>query len=114
MTFPAEKIEGAVERVTFHSEETGFCVLQVKARSHDDLVTIVGHLPNIVPGEWVQATGAWVKDRKHGTPIQSRTAQVCSARFDRGHREVPGVRTNQGHRADLCQPVGGQIRQGDI
>jgi len=66
MTFPAEKIEGAVERVTFHSEETGFCVLQVKARSHDDLVTIVGHLPNIVPGEWVQATGAWVKDRKHG------------------------------------------------
>jgi exodeoxyribonuclease V alpha subunit len=27
---PAEALSGAVERVTFHSDETGFCVLRVK------------------------------------------------------------------------------------
>ncbi len=37
-----EVLEGLVERVTFHSEESGFCVLRVKARGHRDLVTTVG------------------------------------------------------------------------
>jgi len=27
-----ERLSGSVERVTFHSEETGFCVLRVKVR----------------------------------------------------------------------------------
>ena len=39
---PLESLSGAVERVTFHSEETGFCVLRVKALGHRDLVTVVG------------------------------------------------------------------------
>jgi len=39
---PLEHLTGAVERVTFHSEETGFCVLRVKVRGHRDLVTVVG------------------------------------------------------------------------
>lgn len=30
---PSEVLVGNVERVTFHSEESGFCVLRVKARS---------------------------------------------------------------------------------
>src|SRR5438067_890300 len=41
-THPTEQLTGAVERVTFHSEETGFCVLRVKVRGHRDLVTVVG------------------------------------------------------------------------
>jgi exodeoxyribonuclease V alpha subunit len=46
-----EVIAGAVERVTFHNAETGFCVLRVKARGHRDLVTIVGHAATISAGE---------------------------------------------------------------
>lgn len=30
-----------MERVTFHSKESGFCVLRVKARGRRDLVTTV-------------------------------------------------------------------------
>ena len=41
---PAREIlAGLVERVTFHNEENGFCVLRVKVRGHRDLVTLVGH-----------------------------------------------------------------------
>ena len=32
-----------MERVTFHNEENGFCVLRVKARGQRDLITVLGH-----------------------------------------------------------------------
>ena len=38
-----EVLAGLVERVTFHNEENGFCVLRVKARGQKDLVTVLGH-----------------------------------------------------------------------
>ena len=44
---PLEHLAGSVERVTFHSEERGFCVLRVKVRGHRDLVTVVGTAPTI-------------------------------------------------------------------
>jgi exodeoxyribonuclease V alpha subunit len=48
---PAREIlAGLVERVTFHNEENGFCVLRVKARGHRDLVTLVGHAATIAAG----------------------------------------------------------------
>ncbi len=57
---------GLVERVTFHNPENGFCVLQVKARGHRDLVTTVGHAANISAGEWITESGIWLNDRNHG------------------------------------------------
>ena len=69
---PAEALAGLVERVTFHSEETGFCVLRVKARAHRDLVTVVGHAATVSAGEWVSASGEWVNDRTHGPQFRAR------------------------------------------
>jgi exodeoxyribonuclease V alpha subunit len=39
------QLNGLIERVTFFSEESGFCVLRVKAERHRDLVTVVGSMP---------------------------------------------------------------------
>lgn len=64
-------IEGSVERVTFHSEESGFCVLRVKAGGYRRLVTVVGKLPNVVPGEMIAARGGWVVDKQHGRQFQA-------------------------------------------
>ena len=61
-----ERLAGAVERVTFHSDETGFCVLQVRARGYRRVVTLVGHVPSVAVGEFVEAEGAWVHHRAHG------------------------------------------------
>lgn len=66
-----EVLAGLVERVTFHSEESGFCVLRVKARGHRDLVTTVGHAAMISAGEWVTASGTWVNDRNHGLQFKA-------------------------------------------
>jgi exodeoxyribonuclease V alpha subunit len=61
-----EVLAGLVERVIFHSQENGFCVLRLKARGHRDLVTVIGHAAKIAAGEWVTASGEWVNDRSHG------------------------------------------------
>ena len=67
-----EVLAGAVERVTFHSEESGFCVLRVKARGHRELVTVVGHAASVAAGEWITASGEWVNDRTWGPQFRSR------------------------------------------
>ena len=66
-----EHLSGLVERVTFHSPETGFCVLRVKVRGHRELVTVVGSAATIQPGEFIQSSGRWDNHRDHG--IQFRT-----------------------------------------
>ena len=68
----SEVLVGHVERVTFHSQESGFCVLRVKARGHRDLVTTVGHAAMISAGEWITATGDWINDRNHGLQFKAR------------------------------------------
>jgi len=69
---PTEVLAGLVERVTFHNEENGFCVLRVKARGQRDLITVIGHAAVIAAGEWVTASGEWVNDRTHGQQFRSR------------------------------------------
>jgi exodeoxyribonuclease V alpha subunit len=68
----SEHLVGSVERVTFHNDETGFCVLRVKARGHRKPVTVVGHTPSVAIGEVVEASGEWLNDRNHG--VQFRAA----------------------------------------
>ena len=66
-----EVLGGLVERVTFHNEENGFCVLRVKARGQRDLITVLGHAAVISAGEFVQASGAWQNDRTHGVQFRA-------------------------------------------
>lgn len=66
-----EALAGLVERVTFHSPETGFCVLRVKARSKRDLVTVTGSAASVQPGEYVHASGRWESHREHGLQFKA-------------------------------------------
>jgi exodeoxyribonuclease V alpha subunit len=70
-TAQTEALAGLVERVTYHNNETGFCVLRIKARGQRDLVTVVGHAASISAGEWVQMSGVWVNDRTHGLQFKA-------------------------------------------
>jgi exodeoxyribonuclease V alpha subunit len=68
---PGYELNGLVERVTFHSEETGFCVLRVKAQGHRDLVTVIGSAPSVSAGEWITAMGDWMVDKEHGRQLKA-------------------------------------------
>jgi exodeoxyribonuclease V alpha subunit len=67
----AELLNGSVERVTFHSEESGFCVLRVKVRGHLDLVTVTGSAASISPGEYIECQGNWVNDKNYGQQFKA-------------------------------------------
>lgn len=55
--------------MTFHSTDSGFCVLRVLHRH--DIVTVVGRTPAIAVGEHVQAAGEWVVDKTHGRQFKA-------------------------------------------
>ena len=71
-----ENLQGLVERVTFHSEDTGFCVLQVSVRGARDPVTVVGSAGAVNPGEQVDCQGAWVNDSNYGLQFRASGLQV--------------------------------------
>jgi exodeoxyribonuclease V alpha subunit len=73
-----EPLSGLVERVTFHSSETGFSVLRVKVRGHRDLVTVLGSAADIHSGEYVQASGHWERHREHGMQFRALFLQVTA------------------------------------
>jgi exodeoxyribonuclease V alpha subunit len=93
-----DTVSGAVERVTFHSAESGFCVLQVKAEDRADLVTVVGTAPvEINAGEWVRARGTWVQDPRWGPQLKAEHLETATPGTLEGMRRylgsglVPGI-----------------------
>jgi len=68
-----DSVTGLIERVTYFHEDSGFCVLRVKAGGHRDLVTVVGSLPSVTAGEWITAEGVWVRDKEYGLQLRAAT-----------------------------------------
>ena len=71
-----ERLSGPVERVTFHSEESGFCVLRVKVKGRHELTTVIGSAASITTGEYVEALGVWTNDRTHGLQFKANQLKV--------------------------------------
>lgn len=63
-----------VERITFSNPESGYTVARLAPErsaeragaAEDQLVTLVGTLPDLTPGEAIVARGWWRNDPKHG------------------------------------------------
>lgn len=70
----AEQVTGVIERITHHNPENGYCVLRIAARGHRDVVTVIGSAQQVVAGEYVTATGAWVTDRNYG--LQFKASEI--------------------------------------
>src|SRR5215469_7487470 len=68
-----EEVSGLIERVTFHNEENGFCVLRVKVRGHRDKVTVLGSLPSVTAGGVAGGRGLVGSRQRARTPIQGQT-----------------------------------------
>jgi exodeoxyribonuclease V alpha subunit len=85
-----EPLAGLVERVTFHSAETGFCVLRVKVRGQQDLVTVLGSAAEVHAGESIQASGQWQQHREHGLQFRASFLQVVPPSSIEGIRRYLG------------------------
>jgi len=65
-----EFLTGVVERLTYHSEESGYTVARLKTPQSRDLVTIVGSFANIQAGQTLQLTGLWRDHPQYGAQFQ--------------------------------------------
>ncbi len=72
----AESLSGTIERVTFHSPESGYAVLRVLPRGKRGIVTVVGKLLAVTAGEQIEASGAWVFDPQHGEQFKADELRV--------------------------------------
>lgn len=69
-----ESLTGSIERITFHNEENGFCILKIKAKGHAELVTVLGTAAMVNVGAYVDCQGQWINDIKFG--LQFRAQQL--------------------------------------
>ncbi len=77
---PRKELRGVVERLTYQNPENGYTVARLAperpqdearaAQADDRLVTIVGTLADLTPGEAIVAQGWWRNDPKHGWQFQ--------------------------------------------
>jgi ATP-dependent exoDNAse (exonuclease V) alpha subunit len=65
-----------IERVTFHNDDSGFCVLRVKAGGQREETTVVGSLPSVTAGEWLSAEGWWIRDKEHGRQFKATSLKT--------------------------------------
>lgn len=71
-----DTLRGVVERLTFHSEETGYTVARLMPESRDNSpfpnreVTIVGNMAGINVGEFVELSGRWTVHADYGKQFQ--------------------------------------------
>jgi exodeoxyribonuclease V alpha subunit len=76
-----EILVGSVERITYYNPETNYCVLRLRpdkmnlpGANREGLVTVVGNLPELSPGEYLRLRGRWDTHPKHGVQFQ---VEVC-------------------------------------
>jgi exodeoxyribonuclease V alpha subunit len=62
----ASTLEGVLERIVFANEENAWSVVRLAVPGKGDLVTAVGNLLGIQPGENLRLTGTWIQDPKYG------------------------------------------------
>jgi exodeoxyribonuclease V alpha subunit len=76
-----EALNGSIERITYYNPENGYSVLRLRpdrrklpGTNREGLVTVVGNLPELSPGEHLRLKGAWSNHPKHGLQFQ---VEIC-------------------------------------
>ncbi len=76
----SDRLQGIVERVTYYNEETGYSVLRLSVTGQPGLITVVGNLPEVQPGESLRLEGSWTVHPQYGRQFKAeRCEQVLPA-----------------------------------
>jgi len=66
------ELSGIIERITFQNDDNGWTVARIQPLKgkKDDLITIVGNLPSIIPGESLEMQGFWKNHANFGRQFE--------------------------------------------
>ena len=65
-----ETLQGILERIVYENPDTGYIVGRLSARDHSELITVVGNLASVNPGESLLLQGEWVDNARYGRQFQ--------------------------------------------
>ena len=68
-----ERLRCVVERITYQNETNGYTVIKCRAKNYQDLVTVVGAMPDVHVGSVLSLTGQWKVDAKYGRQFAMET-----------------------------------------
>ncbi|MBI3361543.1 MAG: ATP-dependent RecD-like DNA helicase [Chloroflexi bacterium] len=75
-----DHLEGTVERITFFNPDNGYSVLRMTPARGGELVTVIGNLPEINPGEHLRLEGEWTAHAEYGRQFKAaKCEQVLPA-----------------------------------
>ena len=77
-------VEGTVQHLIFQNEENGYTVLSL-VTDEGEVITVVGCIPCVGPGEAMTVTGVWVNHPSYGTQL---TAELVERRMPEGEDEI--------------------------
>ncbi len=69
-----DKLEGTISYITFSSQETGFTVLELQ--TEDDLVTVVGEMIGVAPGQQLVVYGTYSNHPSFGVQFKVHNYEV--------------------------------------
>jgi exodeoxyribonuclease V alpha subunit len=108
-----ESLAGSVERITYYNPENGYSVVRLRperstkagaaAVGRDGLVTVIGNLPELSPGEHLRLSGRWTSHPKHGLQFQ---VEVCEQTLP---ATVAGIRRYLG--SGLVKGIGPRLAE---
>ncbi len=76
-----DTLTGTVERITYYNAENGYTVLRLRpsrpiaGMGRDGLMTVVGNLPEVSPGEHLELTGRWKTHSQYGRQFVAETCR---------------------------------------
>ena len=70
ITAPLSSLTGVIERITFHSSESGYTVARLNTGNVKQLITIVGSFANLQAGQTLQLQGQWRDHPQYGSQFQ--------------------------------------------
>jgi exodeoxyribonuclease V alpha subunit len=75
-TRDATTLEGVLERIVFSNEENAWSVVKLQVPGYRDLITAVGNLLAVQPGENLRLSGSWINDPKYGRQFRVASYQT--------------------------------------
>ncbi len=92
-------LEGTVERITYYSPEDGYTVIRLAPSTplgfwsgldENGLLTVVGNLPDVAPGESLKIEGTWQTHANYGRQFRALSVQRVAPATVEGIRRYLG------------------------
>ncbi|HLF72762.1 MAG TPA: ATP-dependent RecD-like DNA helicase [Anaerolineales bacterium] len=117
-----DSLTGSVERITYYNPENGYTVLRLRPdfgrsaggfRSNQEgLVTVVGNLPELSPGEHLRLQGNWDKHPKHGSQFKAEVCEQTLPATVAGIENYLGSGLIKGIGPKLAERIVGRFKEG--